>query len=129
MRINNLDHLVLTVKNITRTCEFYSNILGMEEITFKETRKALKFGNQKINLHEYGNEFEPKAKSPTPGSADLCFITETPLFEFIEHCKSNKIEIIEGPLQRTGAVGAIYSVYVRDPDGNLIEISNCKNNS
>ncbi len=115
MKLNYLDHLVLTVKDIKKTCEFYTKILGMEETTFKETQKALKFGNQKINLHEYCNEFEPKAKTPTPGSADLCFITKTPITEFIEHCKSNGIEIIEGPVQRTGAVGTIHSVYVRDP--------------
>lgn len=127
MKLNHLDHLVLTVKDIKRTCEFYTKILGMEEITFSEKRKALKFGNQKINLHEYGNEFEPKAKTPTHGSADLCFIAETPISEFIEHCKSNGIEIIEGPVQRTGAVGTMHSVYVRDPDENLIEVSNYEN--
>ena len=124
MNIDHLDHLVLTVRNLQKTCNFYTEILGMEEITFKETRKALKFGNQKINLHEQDNEFELKANVPIPGSADLCFITKTPLSEFKEHCKSKNIKIIEGPVKRTGAVGTINSVYLRDPDKNLIEISN-----
>lgn len=124
MKTDRLDHLVLTVKSITVTCEFYSNVLGMEVVTFGEDRKALAFGTQKINLHESGKEFEPKAHRPTPGSADLCFITKTPLFDVIEHLERYRVEIIEGPLKRTGAVGQILSVYFRDPDMNLIEVSN-----
>ncbi|RZG82971.1 VOC family protein [Acinetobacter pittii] len=124
MKITHLDHLVLTVEDIHRTCEFYKTNLNFEVITFKEDRKALKFGNQKINLHKSGKEFEPKAEVPTKGSADLCFISETPLTEVVLHLSKNKIAIEEGPIERTGAVGRILSIYIRDPDGNLIEISN-----
>ncbi len=128
MKINRLDHLVLTVKNISTTCEFYSKVLGMEIITFGEGRVALHFGNQKINLHQFGNEFDPKAISPTPGSADLCFITNTPIDEVVIHLEKMGVPIVEGPVSRTGAVGGITSIYIRDPDQNLIEISNYKNN-
>ncbi|MFD2831377.1 VOC family protein [Corticicoccus populi] len=124
MNISRLDHLVLTVKNIEETCRFYSNVLGMKEITFKQNRKALQFGEQKINLHEAGREFEPKALKPMPGSADLCFITETKIPDVFIHLKTLNIPIEEGPVDRTGAQGVISSVYVRDPDNNLIEISN-----
>lgn len=124
MKIERLDHLVLTVKDIPTTCEFYSNVLGMDVITFGADRKALVFGSQKINLHERGNEFEPKAHHPKPGSADLCFITKTPLADVIEHLHRHRVEIIEGPVKRTGVVGQILSVYFRDPDMNLIEVSN-----
>ena len=99
-------------------------MLGMETLTFGEDRKALAFGAQKINLHEHGKEFEPKAHRPTPGSADLCFITTTPLADVMEHLHRGEVEIIEGPVKRTGAVGEILSVYFRDPDRNLIEVSN-----
>ncbi len=124
MKINRLDHFVLTVKNIAVTCDFYSQVLGMEVITFGQGRKALEFGNQKINLHQAGNEFEPKATLPTPGSADLCFITDTPIAAVFDCLQAYNIDILEGPVPRTGAIGAIESVYVRDPDGNLLEISN-----
>ena len=124
MKIDHLDHLVLTVKRITSTCEFYSNALGMEVVTFGEGRKALAFGTQKINLHEIGKEFEPKAGHPIPGSADLCFITSVPLAQVIEHLRRYSVEIIEGPVNKTGAVGEILSVYLRDPEMNLIEVSN-----
>jgi catechol 2,3-dioxygenase-like lactoylglutathione lyase family enzyme len=124
MKIDRLDHLVLTVKSIAATCEFYSNVLGMEIVTFGEGRNALAFGTQKINLHESGKEFEPKAQHPTSGSADLCFITTTPLADVIEHLHHYGVEIIEGPVKKTGAVGQILSVYFRDPDMNLIEVSN-----
>ena len=124
MRIDRLDHLVLTVKSIPATCDFYSRALGMEVVTFAGNRKALAFGLQKINLHEAGHELEPKAHRPTPGSADLCFITQTPVSQIMEHLNRQEIEIIEGPVKRTGALGPIESVYLRDPDGNLIEISN-----
>lgn len=124
MKIDRLDHLVLTVKNIAATCDFYSRALGMEAVTFGNNRKALAFGCQKINLHEAGNEVDPKARRPTPGSADLCFITREPVARIIEHFSRLGIEIIEGPVKRTGALGPIESVYLRDPDGNLIEISN-----
>lgn len=124
MKLERLDHLVLTVQNIDLTCAFYTSVLGMELVTFDGGRKALRFGIHKINLHQAGREFEPKARLPTPGSADLCFITETPLAEVISHLSAHGVEIIEGPAQRTGAIGLMQSVYTRDPDGNLIELSN-----
>ncbi|MCU4549015.1 VOC family protein [Acinetobacter pittii] len=124
MKISHLDHLVLTVSNIETTCHFYQTVLGFEVITFKGDRKALKFGNQKINLHQQGNEFEPKALQPTPGSADLCFISDTPISEVVAHLNQLNIQIEEGPIERTGAMHPILSVYIRDPDQNLIEISN-----
>ncbi len=123
MRVDRLDHLVLTVKNISATCDFYSRALGMEVVTFGENRKALAFGSQKINLHEAGHEVDPKAHRPTPGSADLCFITPVPLKEVVNHLGRCGAKIIEGPVKRTGSQGPIESVYLRDPDGNLIEIS------
>lgn len=98
MKITKLDHLVLTVKNIDRTCAFYSQVLGMEVITFGEGRKALRFGEQKINLHEAGKEFEPKAKTPMPGTADLCFITEVPIVEVIKHLQRCGVSVEEGPV-------------------------------
>ncbi|HEX2915286.1 MAG TPA: VOC family protein [Chloroflexia bacterium] len=124
MKIDRLDHLVLTVRDIEITCQFYSQVLGMEIVTFGDNRKALAFGRQKINLHEAGKEFEPKARIPTPGSADLCLITLMPLIEVAEHLRRCEVKIIEGPVRRTGAAGPIESLYLRDPDGNLIEISN-----
>ena len=122
--IKSLDHIVLTVKNIAKTLEFYSRIMGMEVITFNHDRKALRFGQQKINLHEYSREFEPKAQNPTPGSADLCFITEQPLEAFVEHLHQCGVAIVEGPVTRTGAMGQLLSIYFRDPDSNLIEVAN-----
>ena len=124
MKIKSLDHLVLTVKNIEATCKFYSQVMGMEVVSFKMGRKALKFGNQKINLHLKGHEFEPKAALPTAGSADLCFLSETPIERIVHELNTARIAIEEGPIERTGAQGPILSVYVRDPDNNLIEISN-----
>ncbi len=124
MNISNLDHLVLTVKDIKVTVEFYQSVLGMEAETFAEGRITLKFGNQKINLHQQGNEFEPKADQPVPGSEDLCFITGTELKQAMAHVKSKGVEIIEGPVLKTGATGPIVSFYFRDPDKNLIEIAN-----
>jgi catechol 2,3-dioxygenase-like lactoylglutathione lyase family enzyme len=124
MRIEVLDHLVLTVADIDRTCDFYERVLGMEPVVFGEGRHALAFGTQKINLHEAGREFEPKAAAPTPGSADLCFLTNSSEAEVVEHLEANSVEIIEGPVRRTGATGPIMSVYFRDPDGNLLEVSN-----
>ncbi|XP_018425640.1 PREDICTED: glyoxalase domain-containing protein 5 [Nanorana parkeri] len=122
--IKHLDHLVLTVKSIEKTANFYTRVLGMEVVTFKGDRKALSFGIQKINLHEVGKEFEPKAHRPSPGSADLCLITETPLSNVLQHLQVCGVPLEEGPVSRTGAMGEITSVYFRDPDHNLIEISN-----
>jgi len=124
MKIDSLDHLVLTVKDLDITGDFYSRVLGMEIVTSGSGRKALCFGSQKINLQEHGKEFEPKAQHPTPGSADLCFITSVPLSEVVTHLSSCEVAIIEGPIHRTGATGPILSVYFRDPDMNLIEVSN-----
>lgn len=124
MKIDSLDHLVLTVNNIEVTIAFYAKVLGMEIITFGEGRKALLFGSQKINLHQHGKEFEPKALRPTPGSADVCFITSTPLPDVEKHLSACNITIVDGPVQRTGATGKLLSLYVRAPDDNLIEISN-----
>jgi len=123
MNITSIDHIVLTVKDIDVTAEFYESVLGMVVETFGEGRVALKFGNQKINLHQYGHEFEPKANSPLPGSEDLCFITNTELTTSIAYVKSKGVSIIEGPVSRTGAIGSIVSFYFRDPDGNLIEVA------
>ncbi len=122
-----LDHLVLTVADIAATCEFYEAVLGMEAREFAvsdgSTRWALFFGPQKINLHEAGTPFSPHALHPTPGSADLCFLTEIPIHTWEKHLASLEIEIEEGPVARSGAAGPILSLYIRDPDGNLIEIS------
>ena len=123
-KITQLDHLVLTVKDIETTITFYTMVLGMEMITFGKNRKALKFGSQKINLHLSGKEFEPKATHPVAGSADLCFLTETPIIEVISHLQKQDIEIEQGPVERTGANLPLLSVYIRDPDGNLLEIAN-----
>ncbi|SHH06407.1 VOC family protein [Chryseobacterium vrystaatense] len=124
MEIQNIDHIVLTVADIDATVEFYTQILGFQAITFGEGRKALTFGNQKINLHQKGHEFEPKAEKPTCGSADLCFIAKTDINEVMQELKQKNIPIIEGIVERTGAMGKIRSVYFRDPDMNLIEVSN-----
>jgi catechol 2,3-dioxygenase-like lactoylglutathione lyase family enzyme len=123
MRVVSLDHLVLTVRSVEATCAFYTNALGMQIVTFAQGRKALKFGAQKINLHERGKEFEPKAAQPTPGSADLCFLTDVPLAEVVEHLNCLGVPILEGPVARTGAVGPLRSIYFRDPDANLVEVS------
>ncbi|XP_002917833.1 glyoxalase domain-containing protein 5 [Ailuropoda melanoleuca] len=122
--IHRLDHIVMTVKSIKDTSMFYSKILGMEVTTFKGDWKALCFGDQKFNLHEVGKEFEPKAAHPVPGSLDICLITEAPLEEMVQHLKACEVPIEEGPVPRIGAKGPIMSVYFRDPDGNLIEVSN-----
>jgi catechol 2,3-dioxygenase-like lactoylglutathione lyase family enzyme len=124
MELSKLDHIVLTVSNIEKTISFYVSVMGMKKEVFGQGRVALKYGDQKINLHEFGNEFEPKANKPTPGSADLCFITKTPLNEAMSHVTSCGVEIIEGPVERTGAQGSILSFYFRDPDNNLIEVAN-----
>ena len=124
MKISKLDHFVLTVRNIEKTISFYTSVMGMKKEVFAEGRVALTYGEQKINLHELGHEFEPKAFYPMPGSADLCFITKTPLNEAMAHVKRFEVEIIEGPVERTGAKGSIHSLYFRDPDNNLIEVAN-----
>ena len=125
MRIDRIDHFVLTVRDLDATVDFYTRVLAMELVTFGPLgRKALSFGRQKINLHVAGKEFEPKAKSPGPGTADFCLITGTPLAEVQAHLASHGVPVEEGPVPRAGATGPITSVYLRDPDGNLVEISN-----
>ncbi|EIJ1341743.1 VOC family protein [Salmonella enterica] len=123
MIIDRIDHLVLTVSDISTTIRFYEEVLGFSAVTFKQNRKALIFGAQKINLHQQEMEFEPKASRPTPGSADLCFITSTPINDVVSEILQAGNPIVEGPVERTGATGEIMSIYIRDPDGNLIEIS------
>ena len=122
--IKSIDHFVMTVNNIKKTAEFYNKVLGMEIINFSGGRTALKFGDQKINLHEFGNEFDPKADKPTPGSQDFCLITGNSIDSVINILHENNVKIIEGPTLKTGAMGKIMSVYFRDPDKNLMEVSN-----
>lgn len=121
--IDHLDHLVLTAVNADATVDFYTRVMGMQLETFGIGRMAFTFGKQKINLHIRGQEFEPKAHVPVPGALDLCFIASIALEKVIEHLHQADWPIIEGPVMRTGATGPIRSVYVRDPDLNLIEIS------
>ncbi|WP_373778977.1 VOC family protein [Glaesserella sp.] len=123
INISHLDHLVLTVANLARSIEFYTTVLGFKLVTFGENRKALVFGQQKINLHQKGDEVKPNAKVATCGSADLCFITTTDLNEVLNHLARHHIIPESSIVQRTGAVGTIHSIYLRDPDGNLLEIS------
>jgi catechol 2,3-dioxygenase-like lactoylglutathione lyase family enzyme len=124
IKVRAIDHVVLTVADIDKTIDFYTRVLGMKQETFGSGRKALSFGTQKFNLHQKGREFEPKAAHPTSGSIDICLICETPIAQVIDHLKRWNVEVAEGPVQRTGAVGKINSVYVRDPDQNLVELSN-----
>jgi catechol 2,3-dioxygenase-like lactoylglutathione lyase family enzyme len=124
MRIDRLDHFVLTVASIEQTYDFYARVLGMEVMTFGAGRRVLLFGQQKINLHQAGREFEPKARVPTPGSADFCLIASTPLEDVVRHLQQLDVPIEEGPVERTGSAGPILSVYIRDADENLVEISN-----
>jgi catechol 2,3-dioxygenase-like lactoylglutathione lyase family enzyme len=124
MRIDSIDHVVFTVKDIKVTCEFYSKVLGMEIVTFGEGRKALAFGSQKINLQQLGRESTLIADKPTPGSADICFVTSVPVSEVIAHLNSSGVRLVGGPVERNGARGMMTSVYFRDPDLNLVEVSN-----
>ena len=123
MQIERIDHLVLTVQNIKASCAFYTKILGLKAVAFQGGRQAVAFGNQKINFHESGKEFDPKALRPTPGSADLCFIARGLLTKIISHLDVCGVKIIEGPVEKTGAMGPMTSIYIRDPDQNLIEIA------
>lgn len=123
MKIERLDHLVLTVRDVEATVSFYVQVLGMKAITFGNGRRALSFGQQKLNLHRADAPIEPHAAHPTSGSADLCFIVSTPISEVVAHLERNGVVIEEGPVPRTGALGPITSVYFRDPDANLIEVS------
>ena len=123
MQIARIDHFVLTVKSIEATCAFYEKALGMEVTEFAGGRKALSFGAQKINLHESSKEVEPHAKAPTPGSGDFCVIAAIPIDQVLQHLKTCGVSIEEGIVDRTGATGPMRSIYLRDPDGNLVEIS------
>jgi catechol 2,3-dioxygenase-like lactoylglutathione lyase family enzyme len=124
MKIDAIDHVVLTVRDIPASVAFYTRALGMREVIFGDNRRALAFGHCKLNLHQVGREFEPKAARPAPGAVDLCLLARTPVAEIVQHLATQGIAIEEGPIERTGAQGPILSVYVRDPDGNLIELSN-----
>ncbi len=124
MQADRIDHLVLTVRDLEETVRFYETVLGMKKVVFGEGRVALLFGSQKINLHEHGHELEPKAEHVQPGSADLCLIVKEPIEQAIQHLQACGVPVIEGPVQRTGANGKIVSAYFRDPDLNLIEVSN-----
>jgi len=123
MNIQQLDHLVLTVNDVQTSINFYCHVLGMQLVKFADNRKALKFGSQKINLHQAGKEFRPHANKPVSGSADLCFIVNTPIDTIEQELKQNNITIEEGPVIRSGSSGQINSLYIRDPDKNLIELS------
>ena len=124
MEILSIDHIVLTVADMEKTIQFYTYVLGLQLVSFHNDRKALTIGNQKINLHQKGKEFEQKAEKPTCGSADLCFISKTNLKNVLKELQEKHIEIIDGIVDRTGAMGKIKSIYFRDPDKNLIEVSN-----
>ncbi|MEM1200159.1 MAG: VOC family protein [Pseudomonadota bacterium] len=122
MKLLDLDHFVLTVASIEDTAAFYQDVMGMRPVTFQAGRTALEFGSKKINLHKAGEEFQPHAKRPEAGSADLCFVVED-VSAALAHVRSQGVEVLEGPVARTGAAGPITSIYFRDPDGNLIELS------
>jgi catechol 2,3-dioxygenase-like lactoylglutathione lyase family enzyme len=121
--IDRIDHLVLTVADVDQTVDFYARVLGMEPVTFGDGRRALRFGRHKLNLHQAGRELDPKARRPTPGSADLCLVATAPLDQVVDRLQAQGVPVEEGPVARTGATGPITSVYFRDPDGNLIEVS------
>lgn len=123
INVDSVDHLVLTVADVDRAVEFYEHILGMESITVQGERRAVRFGRQSIKLHQASELVEPTATHPVPGSANLCFVTSQPLSAVQEHLRSNDVRIEEGPVVRTGTSGPITSLYLRDPDGNLIEIA------
>jgi catechol 2,3-dioxygenase-like lactoylglutathione lyase family enzyme len=124
MKIDSIDHVVFTVKDINATCDFYTKVLGMEVVTFGEGRKALAFGLQKVNLQQLGRESTLVADKPTSGSADICFVTSVPVSEVIAHLNSCGVRLVGGPVERNGARGMMTSVYFRDPDLNLVEVSN-----
>jgi catechol 2,3-dioxygenase-like lactoylglutathione lyase family enzyme len=123
MKVTTLDHLVLTVQDLDSTVDFYTRVLGMTVSAFAEGRLALKFGSQKINLHELGGEVQPKARRAQAGSADLCFLSDDPLDTWLDHFEQEGVEVIGGPVRQVGALGPMDSIYCRDPDGNLVEIA------
>lgn len=124
MHVTGIDHLVLTVENVEATCAFYGDVLGATVSSFgPENRTAVQFGEQKINLHEAGTEFDPHARAPTPGSGDLCLVSELAVEEILKDLDKHGAETVEGPVKKHGARGPMQSVYVRDPDGNLVELA------
>ncbi|HSF94536.1 MAG TPA: VOC family protein [Thermohalobaculum sp.] len=122
--IRAIDHFVLTCADVDATIDFYQRVLGMKAETFAGGRRALSFGNQKINLHQKGREFTPRARLATAGSGDFCLLSDVPIPDIVAHLAAEGVEIIEGPCDKTGATGPLLSVYFRDPDGNLVEVSN-----
>lgn len=124
IRIKSLDHLVITASDLQATIDFYTRVLGMEHVAFGNNLHAVQFGDQKFNIHDTSTDVSPKAKNIVPGSADFCLICETPVSQVILHLADCGIEIEEGPVTRSGAAGTLESVYFRDPDGNLVEVSN-----
>lgn len=124
MKVRRIDHVVLTVADVDRTLAYYERVLGMTAVSFGDGRRALAFGDQKLNLHQAGREFEPKALRPTPGAIDLCLVTDVPLDQVAAHLRSESVAIEHGPVDKVGARGPLRSLYFRDPDGNLIEVSN-----
>ena len=124
MKVRAIDHVVLTVSDVERTLSFYTQALGMTAVTFGDGRRALVFGEQKLNLHQAGREFEPKARVPTPGSVDLCLLTDDLLDEVVAHLRRSGVATLLGPVTKTGARRPLRSIYFRDPDGNLIEVAN-----
>jgi catechol 2,3-dioxygenase-like lactoylglutathione lyase family enzyme len=124
MKVDRIDHVVLTVADLERTIDFYCGVLGMRAVSFGEGRRALVFGDQKLNLHQAGREFEPKARRPAPGAIDICFTTDVPLDEVAAHLRAEGVAIELGPVDKVGARRALRSLYFRDPDGNLVEVSN-----
>jgi catechol 2,3-dioxygenase-like lactoylglutathione lyase family enzyme len=124
VKIRSIDHVVLTVADLGRTLDFYERALGMTPVAFGEGRRALAFGDQKLNLHQAGREFEPKARTPTSGSTDLCLLTDDPIDEVVAHLRRIGVTVELGPVDKTGARRPLRSIYFRDPDGNLIEVAN-----
>jgi catechol 2,3-dioxygenase-like lactoylglutathione lyase family enzyme len=124
VRVQRIDHVVLTVADLETTIAFYERVLGMTAVSFGEGRRGLAFGDQKLNLHQAGREFDPKARRPTPGAVDLCFTTDIPLEDVAVHLLRQSVEVEHGPVDKVGARRALRSLYFRDPDGNLIEVSN-----
>ena len=124
MDIASIDHVVLTVRDVRASVAFYTRVLGMREVVFGSDRRALAFGTSKLNLHQAGREIEPKASHAAPGAVDLCLLAHTPIAEILSHLAAHGVTVEHGPVERHGAEGPILSVYVRDPDGNLIELSN-----
>lgn len=126
IKLRSIDHFVLTVADLSTTCAFYSRVVGMREVVFGEGRRALSFGSNKINLHQYRAEFEPKAQQPTPGSADFCLLVDSPPEETLRHLAACGVPVVEGPVECTGATGPLISIHIRDPDGNLVELAKPK---